>query len=772
MPDARVPKHRWYHLTPDRLVFLLLVIVALLWLSEGLGWPAWDKGYAVLAALACVGAGMLLMLAWFFAGLLFRWRFQFSIRSLLVLVVVVAVPCSWTAIETKKAREQKEAVQHARKLAGRVRYDYMSEFEYGYQQFANPLSGSDLPGAAWLGDLLGPDFFATVVGLEFSDCWSLTDVDLEHLKGLTQLRTLNLHGTQVTDAGLERLKGLTQLQELYLDGTQVTDAGLERLKGLTQLQELYLDGTKVTGVGLEYLKGLAQLKTLGLYGAPVTDAGLQHLKGLGQLQALGLSGRQVTDAGLEHLKGLSRLQTLGLWNTKVTDKGLKHLKGLTQLRELDLWDTEVTDTGLEHLKGLTQLQRLNLDGTQVTDLLEHLQGLTQLRWLNLGDTHITDAGLVHLKRLTQLQWLDLRGTQVTYVGVKWLQQVLPNCHVVPAESLKLRPIPPQATEAGKPVVAAVTVENPQQWKGKLRFSLGPDAPHGAKIDPQSGKFCWTSPPNCAAIAEAVAVSVEGPAGQRDQMIFGITVTRPISSGRKDLTVDLGGRVKLELVLIPAGGFWMGSPYSEGDVRPFDRETPQHQVRITKPFFLGKYPVTQEQWETVMGTNPSRFKGPKNPVENVSWDDCQAFLRKLNAKKGEHRGNFILPTEAQWEYACRAGSTTRYYFGDDVGRLGEYAWYDMNSSQKTHPVGEKKPNAWGLYDMLGNVGQWCLDDTTRYGGLLAIDPTGPTMGLSRASRGRSWSSPARHCRCAARDQALPDYRNMDQGFRVARVPNDK
>ena len=136
---------------------------------------------------------------------------------------------------------------------------------------------------------------------------------------------------------------------------------------------------------------------------------------------------------------------------------------------------------------------------------------------------------------------------------------------------------------------------------------------------------------------------------------------------KELTVDLGKGVKLEMVLIPAGEFLMGSPDSDKDAQSWEK--PQHRVRITKPFYLGKYLVTQEQWEAVMGNNPSQFKGPKNPVEQVSWDDCQKFLGKLNAKSAARAGKFVLPTEAQWEYACRAGSKTRYCFGDDELELG-------------------------------------------------------------------------------------------------------
>ena len=180
------------------------------------------------------------------------------------------------------------------------------------------------------------------------------------------------------------------------------------------------------------------------------------------------------------------------------------------------------------------------------------------------------------------------------------------------------------------------------------------------------------------------------------------------------------------------------------------------MRITKPFYLGKYLVTQEQWEAVMGNNPSRFKGPKNPVETVSWDDCQQFLDKLNAKVGVRGGKFQLPTEAQWEYACRAGSTTTYCFGDDESGLGEYAWYATNSGGRTHPVGEKKPNAWGLYDMHGNVWEWCQDwyDGSYYANSPTDDPTGPTTGSSRVFRGGSWRERARGCRSALRVASCP------------------
>jgi len=230
-------------------------------------------------------------------------------------------------------------------------------------------------------------------------------------------------------------------------------------------------------------------------------------------------------------------------------------------------------------------------------------------------------------------------------------------------------------------------------------------------------------------------------------------------------VETTNSIGMKLVLIPAGVFVMGWPDTDRDARP--AEKPQHEVRITKPFYLGKYEVTQEQWRAVMGNNRSMFKSPKNPVEQVTWDDCQAFLEKLNAKHGGG-GKFPLPTEAQWEYACRAGSTTRCYFGDGEGSLGEYAWYNGNSGGKTHPVGEKKPNTWGLYDMHGNVLEWCADWYGGYANSSLEDPTGPVGGSGRVCRGGGCTYAAWYCRSAARFIGGSGYRHYSLGLRVSRV----
>jgi len=223
------------------------------------------------------------------------------------------------------------------------------------------------------------------------------------------------------------------------------------------------------------------------------------------------------------------------------------------------------------------------------------------------------------------------------------------------------------------------------------------------------------------------------------------------------TPDLAGGVKMEFVLIRPGSFMMGSEKGgESD------EKPVHKVTIAKPFYLGKYEVTQEQWQAVMGSTPSHFKGPENPVESVSWDDCREFLKKINEKFPAM--GFRLPTEAEWEYACRAGSATEYCYGDGETGFGDYAWYG-DSGGTTHPVGEKKSNAWGLYDMHGNVAEWCLDwyhdsyNGAPWDGSAWELPAGST----RVVRGGHWYFTANGCRSASRFGLDPGLRGNGLGF---------
>jgi len=214
---------------------------------------------------------------------------------------------------------------------------------------------------------------------------------------------------------------------------------------------------------------------------------------------------------------------------------------------------------------------------------------------------------------------------------------------------------------------------------------------------------------------------------------------------------------LRFVRIPAGKFVMGSPASEN--WRLDCET-QHEVTLTRPFDLMVTPVTQALWQAVMGNTPSCTKGRDLPVVAVSWEDVQGFINKLNRMLGIE--SLRLPTEAEWEYACRAGTTGARY-----GELADIAWYQGNSLGKTHPVGKKAPNAWGLYDMLGNVCEWCQDWYASYPSGPVTDPTGPLTGSSRVGRGGSWNSDAGIVRSATRIFFSPGNCRDYLGFRLAR-----
>jgi formylglycine-generating enzyme required for sulfatase activity len=227
---------------------------------------------------------------------------------------------------------------------------------------------------------------------------------------------------------------------------------------------------------------------------------------------------------------------------------------------------------------------------------------------------------------------------------------------------------------------------------------------------------------------------------------------------------------MEFVLIPAGNFLMGGDISYE--KPDQDETPPHQVTISKPFYLGKYEVTQAQWTAIMASNPSGATSESmslaHPVEEVSWEDVQKFIERLNAKEGGTK--YRLPTEAEWEYAARAGSRGKYSFGNDEGLLGQYAWYSKNSAEKTHPVGQLKPNAWGLYDMHGNVWEWVQDwyGENYYAHSSDTDPSGPPIGKTRVVRGGSMGFDVRICRTANRANDAPTNSFNDLGFRLVRM----
>ncbi|MDR2341524.1 MAG: formylglycine-generating enzyme family protein [Campylobacteraceae bacterium] len=227
-------------------------------------------------------------------------------------------------------------------------------------------------------------------------------------------------------------------------------------------------------------------------------------------------------------------------------------------------------------------------------------------------------------------------------------------------------------------------------------------------------------------------------------------------------------IAMEFALIPSGSFEMGTD-KKAEIGIIN-EFPLHNITISRNFYLAKFEVTQEQWIKIMGNNPSKFKNNLKPVESVSWYDVQKFISKLNAL--ENTTKYRLPTEAEWEYAARAASQSRYSFGDDINELVSYAWYYNKSSKQpfqTHPVGQKKPNRWGLYDMHGNIWEWTADwyDPEYYTKSPKKDPINNLSSLKNiAIRGGGWINSAEYMRSAVRHYKAPISKEDDLGFRVA------
>ena len=279
---------------------------------------------------------------------------------------------------------------------------------------------------------------------------------------------------------------------------------------------------------------------------------------------------------------------------------------------------------------------------------------------------------------------------------------------------------------------------------------------------------------CSEIAEELVVRQMPEAGQ--QVVYGSAVTFVISTGpcSGNETIMLEGDVPLEMVWVPAVKFLMGSPDNEQGRRA--EEGPQHQVTLTYGFWIGKYEVTQAQWRAVMGwsNNPSYFLGDNRPVGNVSWVTItKDFIPALKTMTGLR---FRLPSEAEWEYACRARMTTRFYWGNDLNYtdVENYAWYYDNSDSQTHDVGAKRPNGFGLYDMIGNVREWCQDWYGSYASGSETDPTGPNSGSEYVTRGGDYTAYDYRCRSACRNSASPESSNpgVNVGFRLCRSDGPK
>jgi len=311
------------------------------------------------------------------------------------------------------------------------------------------------------------------------------------------------------------------------------------------------------------------------------------------------------------------------------------------------------------------------------------------------------------------------------------------------EEPKTRPVEPK------------TAEKPKVSPGKpKRVAVAPKAAQKPTATPREPRAVVNR-----ATSEPRAIQKPNPA-----LLEAVTSQRECSQ-RLGLPLRIANSIGMKLTLIPAGEFMMGSSDSDDDVPPWEK--PQHKVRITKPYYVGVYEVTQGEYETVMGENPSYFEGAGNPVEQVSWYDTVEFCKKLSAMEGK---TYRLPTEAEWEYACHAGTATRYSFGDDAGSVERYANCDSN---KTYAVGMKRPNAWGLYDTHGNVWECCKDRWAEdyYAISPTEDPPGPETGPLRVIRGGGWKDPARDCRAATRSGFVSAGRLQHMGFRVAANPSD-
>jgi hypothetical protein len=411
---------RWFCPTPDRCLAALALVEGMLFVAQWFRWL--PKGWPVLLALAAVALFLVVMAVWFVIALVFRWRFQFGVRSLLVLILVAAVPCSWLTAELQKLRRQREA------------FTEPCEFRSCGITVVKCIPSDFLRPPLWLTALLGDDYFLAESGISLEGI-KAADNRLKLLESFTEIEFLVITDTTVSDAGLQYLAPLRELQRLELrdvDGSGITDAGLKHFEGLHQLRKLefhHVVGNKITDAGIASLKRLTELRTLDLSETGLTDAGLKHLAGLKQLQTLTIERTHVTGIGLQHLHELRRLDSLSLWGCTITDDGLRYLKGLP-ISRLDLGKTPISDAGTARLTDLSQLETLQLVRTRITDsALQYIGSLSKLKYLDLTATRISGRGLRHLTGLRQLSLLYLDHTMVTEEETEVLRAALPGCTI-------------------------------------------------------------------------------------------------------------------------------------------------------------------------------------------------------------------------------------------------------------------------------------------------------------------------------------------------------
>jgi formylglycine-generating enzyme required for sulfatase activity len=436
----------------------------------------------------------------------------------------------------------------------------------------------------------------------------------------------------------------------------------------------------------------------------------------------------------------------------------------------------------------TQPVTLELEpiGVQVGAGILHLSADTPA----IGDTvrvEVRDASSSHTRPLFRWEWGDGRVTSWGTTETAWhVYQGVGNYTLRAGICDSIAPH--QSVEQTAAVV--VTGGQPNRAPvadagGDLSVSVGVkvqlDGSGSSDADGDSLHYLWSGPagvvlsngmvvrptfvPSAAGTYRCTLVVSDG---QVDSALDEVVITATAAPEPADgvLTVYLPGDATMEFVWIEPGAFTMGSPASEPE-RDTD-EGPTHEVTISRGYWLGKHEVTQAQWEAVMGSNPSSYNGANRPVQYITWSELQTFIGELNSAAGAVL--YRLPTEAEWEYACRAGTTTRWSYGDEESALTNYAWHrDNNGPSGTKDVGTKEPNPWGLYDMHGNVYEWCGDWFGGYPGSAQTDPTGPASGSYRVARGGAFDSAPRSTRSANRNPSAASDRHSTIGARLLRTP---
>jgi formylglycine-generating enzyme required for sulfatase activity/Leucine-rich repeat (LRR) protein len=620
--------------------------------------------------------------------------------------------------------------------------------------------------------------------------------------GLTRLNNLDLENNQLTSFSL--LSNLTSLVSLDLGFNSFASFSLP--DGLTNLSTFYFAGNPLTSFTLT--PGLADMTELNLSQNLLTSFTLPV--GMTNLLELNLAFNQLTNLTLPaDLRSLTELDldfnqlTVLNFPSNLTSLGFLHLRanqfinfdlptGLTGLTYLDVSESPLTNITLS--ASLSQLANLRISGNTNLTNLTLPAGMTNLVGLNLTANQLSNVVLP--SDLNNLESLNLGGNQLTSLTLPAGLTKLVGLFVT-GNQLTTLTLPPDMTQLigfgflGNPLTSFVLSEPlaatnlvgdvaSLQSQGVSVFTY-PLTVQLIRLGQPIGafQFAITGPPGVYAVLSSTDLAVWNEMRTVTNSLGAIVFT----DGTAHLSPQKFYRALLQtpppnMVFIPSGTFELGSPTNEVGHR--EDESPRTTVTITHGFWMGKHEVTQAEYAGVVGSNPSQFTGDLNrPVESVSWPDATNYCALLTAQQLAAGlippgSQYRLPTEAEWEYAARAGTSTRFSYGEDPNatNLTDYAWFYANSGAMTHPVEQKAPNPWGLYDMAGNVWEWCLDWQGAYPGGFVTDPQGPVSNAIgvKIIRGGAWDEFENNCRSAKRMTfgVSPFLKDYILGFRVVLV----